>query len=110
MKAIDYAAKLNNMPDFEAFKRQLNANVIEFVAEVRTLADKRGIRTAEGLKPIVRELNQKYMAYVRIVNNAFFKRKAVVTETGFMQMIQRDMPELYQIYTQPTDKKENAGC
>ena len=66
-------------------------------ADVATLCDARNIKTDEGLVGVIREVDRKYHAMVRIVKKDVPKeRESIIPDTDmFKNFIKQFFPEIY---------------
>jgi len=84
MRAKEYAGRYKNNPTDD----ELGKIVIEFMHEIKLLADSRHSHAEPVIKSIVYEQDKKWRAFAREVGNDHIK------PTGFMDLLKHKFPEI----------------
>lgn len=92
MKAKEYAEQFLKDPSEYLLIKTSKAFVLE-IAEIR---ESRGVTTDDGLHSIIKELDDKWIAFAKLVNKKL--GKTAILEKGFMKCLKAWMPEFYDEY------------
>lgn len=88
MKAKEYAEKFFNSEDKKLTLGQIFCN---FVAEISTIAEMRNSYSESSIKAILREQDQKWKSFCRIINS---KSNVELKEDGFSELLKKREPAL----------------